>query len=74
MKAGVKQLALFHHDPKHDDDEIDLMLENARELARPSNMIVNAASENDTIILVSAAAQSDYRNAGALHPRANCIA
>ncbi len=29
-KAGVKQLALFHHDPLHDDDKIALMEATAR--------------------------------------------
>lgn len=29
-KAGVKQLVLFHHDPKHDDDQMDKIGQTAR--------------------------------------------
>jgi phosphoribosyl 1,2-cyclic phosphodiesterase len=29
-EAGVKRLALFHHDPAHDDDTLDKLLEGAR--------------------------------------------
>ena len=32
-EAGAKRLALFHHDPAHDDLAVDLMLEHARVLA-----------------------------------------
>jgi CheY-like chemotaxis protein/phosphoribosyl 1,2-cyclic phosphodiesterase len=31
--AGVGRLALFHHDPKHDDDTLDALQEHARRLA-----------------------------------------
>jgi phosphoribosyl 1,2-cyclic phosphodiesterase len=31
--AGAKRLALFHHDPSHDDDAVDRMLAEARSLA-----------------------------------------
>jgi phosphoribosyl 1,2-cyclic phosphodiesterase len=31
--AGAKQLVTFHHDPAHDDDELDTMLAEARSLA-----------------------------------------
>jgi ribonuclease BN (tRNA processing enzyme) len=31
--AGAKQLVTFHHDPAHDDDELDAMLAEARSLA-----------------------------------------
>lgn len=31
--AGVRTLALFHHDPGHDDDTVDGLLRGARELA-----------------------------------------
>jgi phosphoribosyl 1,2-cyclic phosphodiesterase len=60
-KAGVKQLALFHHDPGHDDDQIDEMVQTGRKFALPSNMIVIAASENDIIDLVSVGFQSNSR-------------
>ena len=32
IKANVKQLALFHHDPAHDDASIDAMVKHARKL------------------------------------------
>ena len=32
-RAQAKQLFLFHHDPTHDDDKIDVMVAHARELA-----------------------------------------
>jgi len=36
QKAGVKQLALFHHDPLHDDDQIDEMEAQAQALFKPT--------------------------------------
>jgi phosphoribosyl 1,2-cyclic phosphodiesterase len=32
LKAGVKQLILFHHDPDHDDKMIDSFVRHARRL------------------------------------------
>ena len=58
LHAGVRQLALFHHDPGHDDGHIDAMLENARNLARPSALVVRGASENEMIELGPLKAQS----------------
>ena len=49
QKAGVKQLALFHHDPAHTDFEIDAMVETARGLARDS-FLVTAAQENEILM------------------------
>jgi phosphoribosyl 1,2-cyclic phosphodiesterase len=51
VKAGVGRLALFHHDPSHDDDQLDAMVKRARELAGASGLIVNAATEDETITL-----------------------
>jgi len=51
LNAGVRQLALFHHDPGHEDGHIDAMLESARKLARPSALVVRGASENEVIEL-----------------------
>lgn len=33
LKAGVKKLVLFHHDPDHDDRKIDAFVKHARQLA-----------------------------------------
>lgn len=47
MKANVKQLALFHHDPSHDDSVIDTMVRHAQRLieAQKSPLRCFAASE-----------------------------
>ncbi len=34
LEAGVARLALFHHDPSHDDDKMDSLLTHARALIR----------------------------------------
>ena len=44
-RAGVRTLALFHHDPLHDDDTVDALLEGARVLAGPDGPAVVAAAE-----------------------------
>ena len=46
--AGVKQLVLFHHDPGHDDEQIDCQLVRARAIF-PQTV---AAAEGDTIPIV----------------------
>ncbi len=47
LKAGVKRLILFHHDPDHDDRKIDSLRRYARKLVAKakSKMKVEAASE-----------------------------
>jgi phosphoribosyl 1,2-cyclic phosphodiesterase/DNA-binding NarL/FixJ family response regulator len=51
MAAGVKPLALFHHDPLHDDDEIARMEAVAKRLVkeRGSTLEVLAAAEGLTL-------------------------
>jgi phosphoribosyl 1,2-cyclic phosphodiesterase len=44
-RAGVGTVALFHHDPAHDDDAIDALLAEARAVAGPSGPEVVAAYE-----------------------------
>jgi ribonuclease BN (tRNA processing enzyme) len=53
LKAGVKKLILFHHDPDHDDKKIDLLVRHARRLAAKSRakLQVEAAREGMTISL-----------------------
>jgi phosphoribosyl 1,2-cyclic phosphodiesterase len=58
LNAGVRQLAFFHHDPAHDDNQIDAMIKGGRALAREEALIVRAAKENETIVLGSAAEQT----------------
>jgi phosphoribosyl 1,2-cyclic phosphodiesterase len=53
LDANVKRVLLFHHDPSHDDDMIDRMVEQARELVRESGkaMVVEGACEGAEILL-----------------------
>jgi ribonuclease BN (tRNA processing enzyme) len=51
-EAGAKRLALFHHDPAHNDDMVDKMLDGARKLASATSVVeVFAASEGLTLAL-----------------------
>lgn len=52
LEAGVKTLALFHHDPSHDDDAVDEILAGARRQAG-DRLEVIAAAERTTIDLTS---------------------
>jgi phosphoribosyl 1,2-cyclic phosphodiesterase len=51
MDAGVKQLALFHHDPDHDDNQIDAIVETAMKLAASTPLVVYGAIEHEKISL-----------------------
>jgi ribonuclease BN (tRNA processing enzyme) len=44
-EAGARRLALFHHDPTHDDVTLDGILAHARKLATGGNLEVIAAHE-----------------------------
>lgn len=50
-EANVKRLALFHHDPSHDDDMVDCLLAGARVSAAGRIDEVMAAYEGLTIVL-----------------------
>ena len=51
-EAGAKRLVLFHHDPAHDDDEVDRILRHAEEQAAGTSIEeVVAAVEGLTISL-----------------------
>ncbi len=53
LRAGVKKLVLFHHDPDHDDRKIDALLKHARALVKKQRgkLKVEAAREGMTIRL-----------------------
>jgi len=53
LDANVKRVLLFHHDPSHDDDMVDGMVEQARELVRKSGkaMVIEGAREGAEIEL-----------------------
>lgn len=44
-RAGVKHLALFHHDPSHEDQDLDRLLAQARRLPDARSLNVSAAFE-----------------------------
>ncbi|MEO7167146.1 MAG: MBL fold metallo-hydrolase [Spartobacteria bacterium] len=52
LRAGVRSLVLFHHDPEHDDAKIDAMLDQARRQVADagSRMQVQAARERERLI------------------------
>ncbi|MGH8093393.1 MAG: response regulator [Chthoniobacterales bacterium] len=53
MRAGVKHLFLFHHDPDHHDDKMEAMMKDAeaRVAAAGSSMTVSAAREGAEFVL-----------------------
>lgn len=56
MKAGVKQLFLFHHDPDHDDVRLDQMLAHARDIVTKAkaSLRVESATEGQVVELAAA--------------------
>jgi phosphoribosyl 1,2-cyclic phosphodiesterase len=54
VEAGVRRLILFHHDPSHDDNQIDQMVQAAQSQAGDARLLVQAAAENETITLGAA--------------------
>jgi phosphoribosyl 1,2-cyclic phosphodiesterase len=58
-EAGAKRLALFHHDPSHDDDDVDRLLAEARGIAVGTSVVeVIAAAEGTTVALSAATASA----------------
>lgn len=53
IEAGVRRLALFHHDPSRTDIQVDAMLAEARRVATGSNTAIVAASENEPIVIIA---------------------
>jgi hypothetical protein len=53
LDSNLGKLLLFHHDPNHDDETIDRMVEHARELVAKSgkSLEVDAAREGAEILL-----------------------
>jgi ribonuclease BN (tRNA processing enzyme) len=51
LEAGVRRLALFHHEPTHADDDLDRMVDGARERAREAggSLEIFAAMEGQKI-------------------------
>ena len=53
--ARAKRLHLFHHDPSHDDEFLDRMLQKARRIAMGSGMRVESAREGEQVTLAAKA-------------------
>jgi phosphoribosyl 1,2-cyclic phosphodiesterase len=49
IDSGARRLLLFHHDPSHDDRQLDHIVEVARATAAGSPLIIDAASEHEII-------------------------
>jgi phosphoribosyl 1,2-cyclic phosphodiesterase len=51
--ANVRKLVLFHHDPNHDDDEVDKMVETGRAIAKKTGKPIEviAAREGEEFLL-----------------------
>jgi ribonuclease BN (tRNA processing enzyme) len=47
-KAGVERVVLFHHDPYHDDDDLETLLDEARAMWSGPDETVQLASERMT--------------------------
>ncbi len=61
LKAEVKKLFLFHHDPEHDDARIEAMLAHARKLVADAGatLAVEAAREGVIVELAGAAQRTE---------------
>jgi CheY-like chemotaxis protein/phosphoribosyl 1,2-cyclic phosphodiesterase len=57
LKAGVKKLFLFHHDPDHDDEKVESLMTHARQLVtgQKGSLQVDAACEGTVVELVAIA-------------------
>ena len=53
IEAGARRLLLFHHDPSHNDRQLDEMVEIGRAMAFGSPLLIDAASEHEIISLAS---------------------
>jgi phosphoribosyl 1,2-cyclic phosphodiesterase len=49
-EAGVRRLALFHHDPTHHDDAVDDILRHARQLARGTGITEVIAAHEGLVV------------------------
>ena len=58
IRASVKNLRLFHHDPTHSDDFLDELLKEARGLAVRANSPIEIAfaSEGEVVVLTDSPA------------------
>jgi phosphoribosyl 1,2-cyclic phosphodiesterase/CheY-like chemotaxis protein len=66
LDANAKRVLLFHHDPSHDDEMIDRMIEEARSIVSKSKkaMVIECAREGVEITLPLKQVTSDEPRAG----------
>jgi phosphoribosyl 1,2-cyclic phosphodiesterase len=71
LDADVQTLLLFHHDPGHDDEMVDMMVESARNVAAKngSSLEIAGAQEGSELLLE---AKQDSHRATTRAPRATC--
>jgi ribonuclease BN (tRNA processing enzyme) len=50
QEAGAHRLALFHHDPTHDDDRVDAMLAGAQALAETTGITEVIAAQEGLVV------------------------
>jgi phosphoribosyl 1,2-cyclic phosphodiesterase/CheY-like chemotaxis protein len=67
LRANVKRLYLFHHDPGHDDAHITRMQEHARAIVKKEggHVVVEAAREGVEVLLEQPASRPKAAKAGA---------
>ena len=53
IESGARRLVLFHHDPSHDDRQIDRMVEVASATAAGTQLVIEAASEHEALSVTS---------------------
>jgi phosphoribosyl 1,2-cyclic phosphodiesterase len=51
VRAGVRRLVLFHHEPTHDDDMLDRMLDDARRKVRAAGASVEVLMAREGMVL-----------------------
>lgn len=59
LAAGAKRLVLFHHDPTRSDGQVDELVAAARDRAKGSDLVIDAATEGTTIELAGRRVLSD---------------
>jgi CheY-like chemotaxis protein len=64
LAAGVKRLALFHHDPQRDDAALDRLVEVCRRRVGGHRLDVFAAAEGQTVELAGPALDADRPDGG----------
>jgi phosphoribosyl 1,2-cyclic phosphodiesterase len=52
-RSGARRLALFHHDPLHDDDAVDALTAEARSLSNGALDEIAAARQGETLVVGS---------------------